>query len=155
MFLYQYILLAGFTCLLFNKDSRFASAVFLSGWAVYLLFVIDDGSATYYAASATIEMCIAYALNKRFRVISWAGYSLMILNLYGLFVHYNDAGRVIYINTYMAIAIFQLLILIIRTNRNGIGRLHTKHFVVRAVNFDSRGSYDRMYKNKTKKGSNR
>jgi len=155
MYFYQYALLAGFTCLLFSRKTRFAASVFLLGWIIYLSVIFDFSGSTYYAASATIEMCIGYALNKRFRLVSLLNYCLMSLNIYGFMVHMDDAGRDIYIYLYAIISITQFLFLLARALPNGINRLPAKHPVVRAVNFDSRKAHDIMYKNTPKKGKNR
>ncbi len=152
MYFYQYVLLAGLTCLLFNKNTRFSASVFIFGWAVYLLWFIDAPSTYKYAACGTIEFCIAYALNKRHRVVAWLGYTLILVNIYGLILIKIKYGPMSYDIIYAIISITQFLFLLMRAIPNGITRLHTKHFMVRVANFDSRSSYDRMYKDKTEKG---
>ena len=153
MYFYQYILLAGFTCLLFNREVRFAASVFLSGWLIYLVVTIDIPYALYFCASATIETAIAGILNARYRLISYLGYSLILVNFAGLLLHINGI-KVYYDFVYAIISITQFLLLLARAIPNGVGRLHIKHLVVRAVNFDSRGAYDRMYKNSNAQGKN-
>jgi hypothetical protein len=151
VYFYQYILLAGFTCLLFNKETRVAAFVFLVGWVVYLLTTIGIDYEFYFLVSATIETAIAYVLNNKYRAVSWLGYTLIPVNIIGLKLHIHDIG-VYYDVAYAIISVTQFLFLMARAIPNGINRLHTEHFLVRAVNFDSRGSYDIMYKNSTKKG---
>ncbi len=155
MYLYQYALLAGFTCLLFKSNTRFAASVFLLGWFVYLTLFIDAGSSYKYMACATIEAAIAYVLNSRYRVVAYLGYSLIFVNMYGLILIKINSYPLSYDIVYAIISVTQFLFLLMRAIPNGLNRLHRKHFVVRAVNFDSRGAYDRMYKNTTKKGSDR
>ena len=154
MYLYNYILLAGFSCLLFNKETRFAAFVFLTGWAVYFIFTYGAASSTYYIASATIEAVIAYVLNNKYRVVAYIGYLLILVNIYGLALIKNKVGPISYDMIYAVLSITQFLFLLARAIPNGINRLHTEHFMVRAVNFDSRGSYVRMYKNNKAKGEN-
>ena len=146
--------MAGFVCLIFSRQTRFASTTFLSAWVIYLLVTIDVSATFYYGASATIELTVAYLLNKRYRAVSWLGYSLILVNVYGLILYMNGADPLSYDVIYAIISVTQFLFLLARALPNGLNRLHTQHFMVRAVNFDSRGTYDRMYKNKTKKGSN-
>ena len=153
MYTYNYILLAGFICLLFNKNTRFAAFVFLAGWALYLLLTIGASASFYYVASATIEVSIAYILNTKYRAVSYLGYSLILVNMYGLFLYKNGIGPISYDAAYALISITQFMFLLARAILNGI-RLPTKHFMVRAVNFDSRGAYGIMYKNTATKGSN-
>ena len=125
------------------------------GWAIYILSTFGNGAINYYALSASIELVIAYALNKRFRVVSYLGYSLVFVNFYGLMLYKGGVSPDSYDAIYAIISITQLLFLLMRAIPNGLNRLHPKHFVVRAVNFDSRGSYGRMYKNTKTKGKNR
>jgi hypothetical protein len=155
VFLYQYILLAGFVCLLSRRNTKLAAATFLTAWAVYILITLDASATFYYGAAATIELTVAYLLNKRYRVVSWLGYSLILVNIYGLILYRNGIGPITYDVIYAIISVTQFLFLLVRVAPNGLNRLHPQHFVVRAVNFDSRGAYDRMYKNTQKKGSNR
>lgn len=153
MYFYQYALLAGFTCLLFSNSTRFASFVFICGWVVYLIATDSNYPATYYAISATIEAAIAYALNHRFRVVSWLGYSLILVNAYGLLLFKINAEPWSYDLIYALVAITQFLFLLARAMPNGIHRLPFKRFMVRAVSLDSCGAYDRMHKNKKSKGA--
>lgn len=155
MYLYQYALLAGFVCLLFNKEARFAAVVFIFAWSIYLLDVISMNATTYYAATATIEMCIGFILNPRFRVVSILSYMLMLLNIYGLMFHYDDMGRAVYINLYAIISVTQFLFLLTRAIPNGISRLPDEHWLVRCVDYDSRQARVIMYKSKNTKESNR
>lgn len=105
-------------------------------------------------SAGTIEAVIAYILNKRYRVIAYLGYLLIFVNFYGLMLYKNGIGPLSYDVIYALISVTQFLFLLARAVPNGINRLHTQHFMVRAVNFDSRGSYDRMYKNSKAKGEN-
>ena len=155
MYLYQYILLAGFACLLFNPKTRFASLIFLSGWVVYTASTLSVSTAYYYMSAGTIEASIAYLLNKRYRAIAYLGYSLIFVNFYGLMLYSNKVGPLSYDVIYAIISITQFLFLLARALPNGINRLPAKHPLVRAVNFDSRKAYDIMYKNTPKKGENR
>jgi hypothetical protein len=154
MYFYQYILLAGFVCLLFNDKTRFAAFVFLAGWVIYTISTLSASTAFYYMSAGTIEAVIAYILNKRYRVIAYLGYLLIFVNFYGLMLYKNGIGPLSYDVIYALISVTQFLFLLARAVPNGINRLHTQHFMVRAVNFDSRGSYDRMYKNSKAKGEN-
>lgn len=155
MYFYQYILLAGFVCLLLNDRTRFASSVFLAGWAVYTISTLSASTAFYYMAAGTIEAAIAYTLNRRYRVIAYLGYLLIFVNFYGLMLYKNGIGPLSYDVTYAIISITQFLFLLARVLPNGLNRLPAKHFMVRAVNFDSRGAYGRMYKNTQTQGKNR
>jgi len=155
MYTYNYILLAGFVCLLFNSRTRFASSIFLAGWAIYLLSTFNASTAFYYMASGTIEAAIAYTLNKRYRAIACLGYLLILVNFYGLMLYKSGVSPLTYDVIYAIISITQFLFLLMRAIPNGLNRLPAKHFMVRAVNFDSRGAYGRMYKNTQTKGKNR
>jgi len=105
-------------------------------------------------ASGTIEAAIAYLLNKRYRVIAYLGYLLIFVNFYGLILYNNKIGPLSYDVIYAIISVTQFIFLLARLIPNGLNRLPAKHFVVRAVNFDSRGAYDRMYKNTQTQGKN-
>ena len=155
MYFYQYILLAGFVCLLFNKETRFPASVFLCGWVIYTLSTLSVSTAFYYISAATIEAAIAYSLNKRHRAVAYLGYLLIFVNIYGLMLYRNKIGPLSYDVIYAIISVTQFLFLLVRAIPNGLNRLPAKHFVVRAVNFDSRGAYGRMYKNTQAKGKNR
>lgn len=152
MYIYQYILLAGLTCLLFNKNTRFSASVFLTGWLVYLILFIDAPSTYKYIACGVIEFSIAYALNKRHLVISFLGYFLILVNVYGLLLIKIKVGPLSYDIIYAIISITQFLFLLIRAMTNGITRLNNEHFIVFLANFDSRSAYDRMYKSNAEKG---
>jgi hypothetical protein len=143
----------GFACLYFNKDTRFASGVFLLGWAFYLLSTIGMEYKFYFLASATIETVIAVLLNQRYRLISYLGYSLLLLNIIGLMLHVNDV-KFYYDFSYALISTTQFLLLLARAFPDGVNRLHPKHFMVRVINFDSRGAHNRMYQNIKTQDSN-
>ena len=155
MYLYQYVLLAGFTCLLFNKETRFASMVFLFGWAVYLTMFIDAESTHKYMACATIEASIAYALNNKYRIVSYIGYSLIFVNIYGLILIKIKMLPVSYDIIYAILSVLQITFLVARVNLNGIYRLPEQCWLVRLVNYDSCKTRAIMYKSKTTKEANR
>jgi len=155
MYPYQYVLLAGFVCLLLNKETRFAASVFLLGWAAYLLFFIDASSTYKYIACAAIETSIAYSINNRYRVVSYLGYSLIFVNIYGLMLIRGKVDPVSYDVIYGLISVAQFLFLLMRAIPNGISRLHNEHIIVRLVNFDGSQARDIMCKNKTKKETSR
>ena len=156
MFLYQYILLGGFCCLLLSPKARFAASVFLVAWFVYVSLSLGSSVSFYYASAAGIELCIGYVLNARFKAVSYLSYALVSLNAYGFAAHFSESGKDIYIYLYLVMSITRFLFLLARAIPNGIGinRLHPQCFVVRAINFDSRGAYDRMYATITKKETN-
>ena len=129
--------------------------MFLLGWAVYTASTLNVGTAYYYMSAATIEASIAYLLNKRYRVIAYLGYLLIFVNFYGLMLYKAKLPPLTYDVVYAIISITQFLFLLVRALPNGIHRLHCQHWLVRAINFDSRGAYDRMYKSGEKKGENR
>ena len=146
MYLYQYVLLTGFTCLLLFKRTRLASFAFLSGWFVYLMFFYGLDSVYKYGACSTIEVAIAYVLNNRFRFVAYLGYSLLFVNLYGMFIYLNNHSAYYYDGIYALISITQFLFIMIRViPSNGIYRLPSKHFMVRLIDFDSCRTYDRMW----------
>ena len=103
----------------------------------------------------TIEVAIAYSLNRRYRVVAYLGYALLFVNIYGLLLFKNGVGPMSYDVIYAIISVTQFIFLLMRAIPNGLNRLPSKHFVVRAVNFDSRGAYDRMYKSTQTQGKNR
>ena len=154
MYFYQYALLAGFTCLLFCKDTRCASVVFLLGWVVYFTAVLGANEVNYYALSGAIELSIAYYLNSRFRLVSYLGYSLLVLNFIGFLCHESTTNESYYDAVYAFIAIAQFVILQLRVFGYGMGRLSSEHFMVRLLNFDSRGAYVRMYRYTQAQGKN-
>ncbi len=147
MYLYQYVLLAGFSCLFFRRETRFAASLFLIGWCAYLLFFIDAVSSYKYAACATIELSIAYALNKKNRVVAYMGYALVLVNVYGLVLIVEKRPPDTYDLTYALLSIIQFLFLLARAVPNGISELHSKHIVVRCLNYDSGQAYGKMYRN--------
>jgi hypothetical protein len=138
MYLYQYALLAGFTCLLFNPKTRFASSVFLIGWLVYVTFLIDSASNLKYICCASIEVAISYAINNRFKVASYLGYLLIPVNMYGLMLIRLGAQPITYDVVYAIIAIIQFMLILDRAIPDGIYRLHFKRWMVRPAHFDSR-----------------
>ena len=155
MYLYQYILLAGFTCLLFSKEVRFASVIFLTGWAVYLVYFIDAPSNYKYVACGAIELSIAYILNRSYRIVAYIGYSLILVNIYGLLLIVNKLPPASYDIIYALLSVTQFLILIIRANLNGILRLSEQYWLVRLINFDSGQARGIMCKNKATKEAHR
>ena len=154
MYFYQYALIAGFTCLLFNKNTRGAAGVFLIGWALYLFFILDAPSSYKYLSCATIETVIAFILNAKYRLLSYIGYSLTIVNAYGLFLIGTGRMPVTYDVIYAVLAITQFLLLLARAMPNGINRLHPKSFVVRVINFDKRQAHNKVHKNLQAQGLN-
>lgn len=154
MYFYNYVVLVGFFLLCFNKRSRFAALVFLSGWALYLVFVIGASEVSYYAKSATVELIVGFVLNKRYRAISYISYILVVVNFAGFTAHSVQTAFPYFDFVYACLSVIQFLLLLLRVMPDGINRLHSKHFMVRLLNFDSRGAYDRMHKNKQAKGSN-
>ena len=155
MYIYQYLLFAGFLLLLTSNMTRDAALIFLVGWVVYLVVTIGASNSVYFVASGTIETAIAFYLNKRYRLVSYLGYSLLLVNVFGYFLYVNGISRGLYDLVYAIISVTQFLFLLARAIPNGLNRLHRKHFVVRAINFDSRGAYDRMCKNTQEKSSYR
>ena len=154
MYLYQYALITGLTCLLLSRSAKGAAGVFLIGWAFYLLFIIDAPSSYKYISCATIETAIAFILNTKYRLVSYIGYSLTIVNVYGLFLISAERMPITYDLIYAVLAVTQFLLLLARAMPNGINRLHPKSFVVRVVNFDSRQTHNRVCKKLKTKGSN-
>ncbi len=146
MYLYQYILLVGFVGLFFNVKAKEAATVFLIGWGVYAVAVCGTDFRYYFLLSATIELAIAYKLNSRYRVISYISYSLILVNIFGLILHINGI-KWHYDFVYALLSIIQFLFLLARATPNGIGKLHSKHIVVRCLNYDSGQAYDKMYTN--------
>ena len=151
MYFYNYILLAGFVCLLFNRNTRFPASVFLLGWIVYFATTFGAEYEFYFLASATIETVIAVILNAKYRLVSWFGYSLLLLNIVGLIFHINNI-KFYYDFAYALISCAQFSLLLLRIMPNGICRLHNKHFMVRVIDYDSRGAYVRMCKDIKTKG---
>ncbi len=147
MYLYQYILLAGFSCLFFRRETRYSAAAFLIGWFVYIALILGLSEINYYALSATVELCIAYALNKRHRIVSYIGYSLVLFNCAGFLSHWLYINFVGFDLIYALLSTTQFLFLLARATPNGIGKLHSKHIVVRCLNYDSGQAYDKMYTN--------
>jgi hypothetical protein len=154
MYIYQYALIIGFTCLLFNRGTKGAAGVFLVGWALYLFFILDAPSSYKYICCATIETVIAFILNAKYRLVSYIGYSLTIVNVYGLFLIGTGRMPITYDVIYAVLAVTQFLLLLARAMPNGINRLHPKSFVVRVVNFDSRQACNRVHKKLKTQGSN-
>ncbi len=146
MYLYQYVLLAGFSCLFFNVKTKEAAKTLLIGWGAYIVAVHGTDFRYYFLLSATIELAIAYRLNTRYRVVSYISYSLMLVNVFGLILHINGI-KWYYDFVYALLSIIQFLLLLARTIPNGICRLHGKCFMVRCLNYDRGESYGKMYTN--------
>lgn len=151
MYIYQYVLMAAFCGLLFKKETRFASIVFLFGWSIYYVITLDLDAVYYYAASATIETAIGFTLNKRYRLVSYLGYSLIIVNLYGFYLYENKIQPQSYDIIYAMISTLQILILITRGFVNGNYRTTFEYWLVCIADFDSRQARGTMYKNTPKK----
>lgn len=146
--------MAGFVCLLFNKETRIAGSVFIAGWAIYTVTTLNAGTAFYYMSAATIEAGIAYVLNKRHRAVAYLGYSLILVNIYGLLLYKLRISPISYDIIYAVISITQFLLLLSRLALNGINRLPPEHFMVRLVDFDSGQARGIMCKNKIEKEAN-
>ncbi len=146
MFLYQYILLAGFSCLLLNRKTRFAAATFLLGWVFYIVTTIGVDETRYYAMSAVIETTIAIVLNRNYRYVAYLGYSLILLNIYGLSVHTNTDGKNNYIVIYAVVSITQFILITSRLIPDGICRILNQRFFIRNINYDCRKTCVKVYK---------
>ncbi|WP_287199189.1 hypothetical protein [Pseudoalteromonas sp.] len=83
------------------------------------------------------------------------GYSLVVYNFLGFIVHSVNTEYPYYDIGYAIISVTQFLFLLARALPNGLNRLPAKHPLVRAVNFDSRKAYDRMYESTQTQGKNR
>jgi len=147
MFLYQYILLAGFSCLLLNRRTRFAAFTFLVGWSVYTVTTLGADYTQYYVSAAIIETTIAVVLNERHKYIAYLGYSLIPLNIYGLLVHSDPDGRSIYILIYAAVSIIQFIILFCRLIPDGIRRYIKQRFTICHHNYDCVKTCAKVYGN--------
>ncbi len=150
MYLYQYILMAGYTCLFFNDKTKEAATAFILGWCVYIGFVYGCGVTYYFALSAIIETAIAYKLNKRYRLVSYISYSLILVNMVGLIMNLYGV-KFVYDVVYAILAVAQFILLLARMVFDGSGRANYKWFIVRCVNFDSRKTYATMRKNQPTK----
>ncbi len=148
MYLYQYILMAGYTCLFFNTKTKEAATAFILGWSVYCVFVYGCGVAYYFALSAMIETAIAYSLNKRYRLVSYISYSLILVNMAGLIMELYGI-KLVYDVVYAILAVAQFLLLLARMVLDGNDRANYKWFIVRCVNFDSRKTYATLHKNQS------
>ena len=155
MYTYQYILLAAFCGLYFNKKTKLASELFLFGWAFYFMFTIELPAVHYYWVTATIEAAIGFALNHRYRLISYLNYSLILVNMLGIVLYKNGFQATYYDIIYAFISIAQVLLLITRAINYGGGRFYFKRFMDSLVDFDSRKARDTMYKDQAEKAANK
>lgn len=146
MYAYQYLILAAFCGLYFNGRTKLAAELFLFGWAFYFVFTIELSATLYYSLTATIEAVIGFMLNKRYRLISYLNYSLILVNLFGLVLYKNGFQATSYDIIYAIISIAQVLLLIIRALGYGRDRIYFKCFMDNLVNFDSRKTRGTMYK---------
>lgn len=157
MYIYQYICLAVFGCLLFNKTLRFPAIVFLLGWCFYFIYlgIKPPKDPYYYLVAATIETTIAYLLNNKFRLVSYLGYSLILVNIFGYCLFINEMKPTLYDIIYSIITVSQVLLLISRGLLDGINGSYKYGWAIRFVNFDSFQSRVTMHKNKAKKEANK
>jgi len=147
MYTYQYFILAAFCGLYFNKKTKLASELFLFGWAFYFLFTIDLSATLYYSIAATIEAFIGYMLNKRYRLVSYLSYSLILVNVLGIVLYKNGFQPTYYDIIYAIISIAQVALLIIRVADYGGRGFYFEHIMDVLTDFDSRKARDTMYKN--------
>lgn len=147
--------MAGFACLLFNKNTFFASSMFICGWIMYFPLTTGQDASYYYAASAGIELSIGYILNNKYRLVAYINYTLIFVNIYGLLLFKMKVSPISYDIIYALLSVTQFLILIIRANLNGIYRLPEQCWLVRLLYFDSRQTRVIMCKSKTTKEANR
>ena len=154
MYLYQYIILIILFTLLFNIKVRGASFVLLTSFFVYYVFVLDLPGEYYYVSAALIELVKGYMLNKRFRVVAYLSYLLIVINFFGWAMYESNAEPYIYDILCSIIAVIQVLTLITRGLIHGSDRPHSHNPLVLLVDFDSRQSCDKMQKTtQTKKTS--
>ena len=142
--------MAGYTCLFFNNKTKEAATAFVLGWCVYIGFVYGCGVTYYFALSAIIETAIAYNLNKRYRLVSYISYSLILVNLAGLIMNLYGV-KFVYDVIYAILAVAQFVLLLARTVLEGSDRANYKLFIVRCVNFDSRKTYATLHKSQANK----
>ncbi len=147
MYTYQYFILAAFCGLYFNKKTKLASELFLLGWAFYFLFTIDSSATLYYSITATIEAFIGYMLNKRYRLVSYLSYTLILVNVLGIVLYKNGFQSTYYDIIYAIISIAQVVLLITRATGYGGCGFCFKHIMDVIADFDSRKARDTMYKN--------
>ncbi len=145
--------------LAFNKETRFASFVFLASFFVYWLFVLDLSGEYYYSAAALVELARGYALNKRYRVVAYLAYSLILINFFGWVLYESGEDPIVYDIICAIVLITQIMLLTLRGLLNGDyqppGNVHNDNPLVRVIDFDSRDSRVRMYKNPQAKKTNR
>ena len=135
MFIYQYILLLGFAGLYFDKETKLAASAFLIGWAVYIVFALGTKFEQYFILSAIIELAIAYALNNKYKNVSYVSYLLILVNMAGLILHINGI-KDYYNHIYAVLSIYQFTLLIGRLILNGIYRRAIQCNTFCAGNYD-------------------
>ena len=143
MYLYQYFILTALCGLYFNSKTSEAAITFLFGWYFYVTVTMYLNTEYYYAVTALVELLIGYKINKNFRLVSYLCYSLIIVNLFGLFLFKNGLQPLYYDIIYAIISIFQILLLITRV-RNGRSRIRFQRLMDALVDFDSRKARDTM-----------
>jgi len=144
MYDYQYYILAAFCVLIFFKESRCAALTIFIGLVVYYNFVFDLSAVIYYSLSATIAAIVGFVLNSRYRLISYLNYSLILANLLGLLLYNNGFKPPPYDIICAIIYTVQVLLLIIRTWRNGRFGIYFECALDSLVNFDSRKAHGTM-----------
>ena len=129
--------MAGLLCLFFDSECRQASTAFLIGWAVYLsLYLNIDIAYYYYALSATIELSISLYLINKYKWLSYIGFFLVALNIYGIFLYVLHVSPLSYDVIYAIASILQFILLASRSAQHGVIRLCVKRVMVFAFNFD-------------------
>jgi len=118
------------------------------GWCFYIYFLlfVDVNYSWYYALSATIELSIGVILSAKYRLVSYLNYSLIIVNLFGLYLYKNNIPPLSYDIIYAVISIIQVLILIARGAIHGGNRYYHEAALVFIVDFDSRQTRDILHK---------
>ena len=155
MYIYQYVFVVVFICLVFNKSTRFASLVFLCSYVFYYSLILDLSGNSYYHACAAMELVKGYVLNGRYLAISLLSYSLILINFIGFIMFEFYIEPLVYDIVCAIVLTLQILILSTRLLSNGIYRNAIPQLMVRIVNFDCSQSRVRMFKNKTAKKSNK
>tara|TARA_R110000772_G_scaffold85327_4_gene179400 strand:+ start:608 stop:1072 length:465 start_codon:yes stop_codon:yes gene_type:complete len=148
MFIYQYILLLGFAGLYFNKETKMAASAFLIGWAVYIAFALGTKFEQYFILSAVIELAIAYALNNKYKNVSYVSYLLILVNVAGLILHINGI-KDYYNHIYAVLSTYQFSLLLIKLVPNGIYRRPIQCNAFCDSNYDCGQARVKVHKNTT------
>ena len=141
--------------LILNGAVRYAALVLSLSFVFYAIFILNLSGEYYYAACAGLELLKGFLLNKKYRLVSYLCYLLILINYSGWVLYEFSYDPFVYDILCSVILIMQVALLIMQGLLNGVNRSYRHIFVVRLINFDSGQARGTMFKNKATKKTDR